>query len=169
MQEESERQREKEETELRKQQKKLQDEAEKEQRRREKEDAELKKQLALKKQASLMERFLKKRKTDSIIQNDKSSTDASYASFSALIIQQAPEPVIQSIDKALSQSTNVSANNLQKFVPQLFLVFICFVVKLTFNVLYIVGHTWIHGTNLENLFVPIEINIGVCVVSQKLN
>lgn len=120
LQEESERLREKEETELRKQQKRLQDEAEKELRRREKEDAELKKQHVLKKQASLMERFLKKMKTDSTDQNDKSSTDASCASSSAISIQQAPEPFIQCMDNALSQSTIVSASILQKYVDSFF-------------------------------------------------
>ncbi|CAM8927985.1 unnamed protein product [Rhodiola kirilowii] len=114
LQEEAERRREKEEAEIRKQQKRLQDEAEREQRRREKEDAELKKQLAVKRQASLMERFLKKRKTDCINQNDQPSADVSSASSSVVSSQQAPQSIIQSMDNALAQSIEVSTSNLQK-------------------------------------------------------
>ncbi|KAJ4809594.1 Chromatin assembly factor 1 subunit fas1 [Rhynchospora pubera] len=65
MQEEAEKEakrREKEEAELKRQLKKQEEEAEREQKRREKEEAELKKQLILKKQASVMERFLSKSK-----------------------------------------------------------------------------------------------------------
>lgn len=65
MQEEAEKEekrREKEESELRKQMIKQQEEAEKDQRRREKEEAELKKKLSIQKQASIMERFLKRPK-----------------------------------------------------------------------------------------------------------
>ncbi|CAM8931265.1 unnamed protein product [Rhodiola kirilowii] len=113
LQEEAERRREKEEAEIRKQQKRLQDEAEREQRRREKEDAELKKQLAVKRQASLMERFLKKRKTDCINQNDQPSADVSSASSSVVSSQQAPQSIIQSMDNALAQSIEVSTSNLQ--------------------------------------------------------
>ncbi|KAL0452245.1 UNVERIFIED_CONTAM: Chromatin assembly factor 1 subunit FAS1 [Sesamum latifolium] len=63
--EKEERRRQKEENDMQKQLKRQQEDAEKDQRRREKEEAEMRKQLALQKQASLMERFLKRNKTDS--------------------------------------------------------------------------------------------------------
>ncbi|URD77531.1 Chromatin assembly factor 1 subunit A [Musa troglodytarum] len=75
MQEEAEReekQREKEATELKKQIKRQQEEAARERRRHEKE-AELKKQLAIQKQASIMERFLKSSKKNSNSSDDKVS------------------------------------------------------------------------------------------------
>ncbi|KAF6156109.1 hypothetical protein GIB67_024079 [Kingdonia uniflora] len=71
--EKEERRREKEEAEKKKQLKRQQDEAEKEQRRREKEESELKKQLALQKQATIMERFLKSKKSNSNSKDDQSS------------------------------------------------------------------------------------------------
>ncbi|CAM8883805.1 unnamed protein product [Rhodiola kirilowii] len=114
LQEETEMCREKEKTEIKKQQKRLQDEAEKEKRRREKDDAELKKQLALKKQASLMDRFLKKRKTDCSNQNVKPSTDATNVSSFVRSSQLALESVILSIDNALAQCIEVSTSGLQK-------------------------------------------------------
>uniref|UniRef100_A0A7N0TBS5 Chromatin assembly factor 1 subunit FAS1 n=1 Tax=Kalanchoe fedtschenkoi TaxID=63787 RepID=A0A7N0TBS5_KALFE len=113
LQEKAEKQWEKEEIETKKQQKRLQDEAEKEQRRREKEDAELRKQIALKKQASLMERFLKKRKINCTDQNDQPSTDVSFVS-TVNSSEQAPESIIQSIDKALARSIELSTTDLQK-------------------------------------------------------
>ncbi|CAO1942635.1 unnamed protein product [Urochloa humidicola] len=60
--------REKEEAEMKKLQKKQQEEAEKEQKRREKEAAQLKKQLAVQKQASMMERFFKSNKDSGKLQ-----------------------------------------------------------------------------------------------------
>ncbi|PWA99011.1 chromatin assembly factor-1 [Artemisia annua] len=68
LQEEAEKEEKRREIEMKKQLKKQQEEAEKEekeQRRREKEEAEQKKQLALQKQASVLERFLKKSKSSS--------------------------------------------------------------------------------------------------------
>ena len=52
------------------------EEAEKEQRRQEKEEAELKRRVAVHKQASIMERFLKRSKTDLPCQNDQVSAKA---------------------------------------------------------------------------------------------
>lgn len=63
--EKEEKRREKEESETRRQVKRQQEELEKERRRKEKEEAEMKKQLSIKKQASIMERFLKRTKNSS--------------------------------------------------------------------------------------------------------
>ncbi|XP_050940409.1 chromatin assembly factor 1 subunit FAS1 isoform X1 [Cucumis melo] len=73
--EREEKRREKEENEMKKQLRKQQEDAEKEQRRREKEEAEFKKQLSLQKQASIMERFLKKSKPSLSFPNEQSTTE----------------------------------------------------------------------------------------------
>lgn len=75
MTEREEKRREKEENEMKRQLRKQQEDAEKDQRRREKEEAEFKKQLSLQKQASMMERFLKKSKLSPSCQNDQSTSE----------------------------------------------------------------------------------------------
>ncbi|KAH9620582.1 hypothetical protein KSS87_015809, partial [Heliosperma pusillum] len=78
--EKEEKRREKEDYETRKHLKRKQEEADKEQRQKEKEEAELKKRLAVQKQASIMDRFLKKSKTTSTSQNDQSTGVATSVS-----------------------------------------------------------------------------------------
>ncbi|KAF7146536.1 hypothetical protein RHSIM_Rhsim04G0133000 [Rhododendron simsii] len=110
--EKEERRREKEESELRKHQRRQQEEAEKEQRRREKEEAELKKQLSLKKQASLMERFLKRSKNNSTCQNDQSSTKATLPDSSSNKSENISESVTLSMDHALSLTNNANVEDI---------------------------------------------------------
>ncbi|OMO82542.1 Chromatin assembly factor 1 subunit A [Corchorus olitorius] len=107
LQEEAERRREREDAELRKQLRKQQEEAEKEQRRREKEEAELKRQLSIQKQASIMERFLKKCKTSpsQIEQSSKPSTCPSTPKS-----EKKPEAVTLSMDNALSSAEEISSD-----------------------------------------------------------
>lgn len=112
--EKEERRREKEESELRKHQRRQQEEAEKEQRRREKEEAELKKQLSLKKQASLMERFLKRSKNNSTCQNDQSSTKATLPDSSSNESENISESVTLSMDHALSLTNNANVEDIHK-------------------------------------------------------
>lgn len=95
--------REKEEAELRKQLKRQQEEAERDQRRREKEEAELKKQLALQKQATLMERFLKKSKSSSPSQKVPSPAETKSADLPCKKATQVLESVTLSMDSILSQ------------------------------------------------------------------
>lgn len=111
MQEEAERRREKEESEMRKQQRKQQEEAEKEQRRKQKEEAEMKKQLSVQKQASIMERFLKKCKTTSG-QNDQSPSVPAPPSNKGS--DRVPEAATRSIDYALASSNEFSVDDLRK-------------------------------------------------------
>lgn len=102
LQDEAEKEEKRRDNEMRKQLKKQQEEAEKEQRRREKEEAEQKKQLALQKQASILERFLKKSKSGSPLQADQSLVKASGTETSPMQRVHVPESVIQSMDNALS-------------------------------------------------------------------
>lgn len=112
--EKEERRREKEESELRKQVRRQQEEAEKDQRRREKEEAEQKKQLSLKKQASLMERFLKRSKNNSTCQNDHSSTKATISDSSLNRIEKMYESVASSMDCALSLIDDIHTEDFRK-------------------------------------------------------
>ncbi|OMO57564.1 Chromatin assembly factor 1 subunit A [Corchorus capsularis] len=107
LQEEAERRREREDAELRKQLRKQQEEAEKEQRRREKEEAELKKQLSIQKQASIMERFLKKCKTSpSQIEQSSNPSTCPLTPKS----EKKPEAVTLSMDNALSSAEEISSD-----------------------------------------------------------
>ncbi|KAK1287712.1 Chromatin assembly factor 1 subunit FSM [Acorus calamus] len=108
------RRREKEEAEFKKQQKRQQEEAEKELKRQEKEKAEIKKQLAVQKQATLMERFLKK-KQDSYPDNldDRLQTKTLKVDTP----EKSEEPhnsVALVMDHALSQDTMVDPIDLRK-------------------------------------------------------
>ncbi|KAI7735944.1 hypothetical protein M8C21_005128 [Ambrosia artemisiifolia] len=111
LQEDAEKEEKRHENEMKKQLKK-QHEAEKEQRRREKEEAEQKKLLALKRQASILERFLKKSKNNSPSQVEQSTTKESAAHISPKQKEQVPDSVIQSIDNALSLKVEFDANEL---------------------------------------------------------
>ncbi|KAI3411718.1 uncharacterized protein J3R85_017677 [Psidium guajava] len=93
-----------EELELKKQLKK-QEKAKKDQRRREKEEAELKKQLELRKQASVMEGFLKRSKTTSPVPDAKSSPGLPLSSNAREWIQ---ESVACSMDSALSSNQEIT-------------------------------------------------------------
>lgn len=93
---------EKEEAELKKQLKKQQEEAEREQKRREKEEAELRKTLGIQKQANMMERFLKKSKTNSDNPNDQVPNKDRIVDF-ALKTEEANNSATSSMDHAFSQ------------------------------------------------------------------
>ncbi|KAL4325319.1 hypothetical protein GQ457_11G005640 [Hibiscus cannabinus] len=92
--------REREEAEMRMKLRKQQEEAERDQRRREKEEAELKKKLSIQKQASVMERFLKKCKT-SPCQIEEMTRPTAY-SPSTKKNENVPETITLSMDRALS-------------------------------------------------------------------
>ncbi|KAK8639219.1 hypothetical protein V6N13_137610 [Hibiscus sabdariffa] len=92
--------REREEAEMRTKLPKQQEEAERDQRRREKEEAELKKKLSIQKQASVMERFLKKCKT-SPCQIEEMTKPTAY-SPSTKKNENVPETITLSMDRALS-------------------------------------------------------------------
>lgn len=111
--ENEEKRREKEEFVLRKQLKRKQEEAEKNLRRRQKEEDVLKKRHALQKQASLMERFLKKGKDSSPLQKDPSP--AKTDSFSDKNLEMI-ESVTLSMDSALSHYDEISKESVWKYV-----------------------------------------------------
>ncbi|KAK4487888.1 hypothetical protein RD792_003626 [Penstemon davidsonii] len=106
--------REKEECEIQKQLKRQQEEAEKDQRRKEKEDAELKKRLALQKQASIMERFLKRSKTSPTSQLDSSFNKAATSQPSSTVVERKPEPITQAMDSVLAQNCGIELETLWK-------------------------------------------------------
>ncbi|KAK6137789.1 hypothetical protein DH2020_028469 [Rehmannia glutinosa] len=101
--EKEERRREKEENDMQKQLKRQQEEAEKDQRRKEKEEAELRKRLALQKQASIMERFLKRNKTNLSSQNDSSTNKATSGPCSNMH-ERMSESVTLAMDSILAQN-----------------------------------------------------------------
>ncbi|KAL3523275.1 hypothetical protein ACH5RR_016109 [Cinchona calisaya] len=109
--EKEERRREKEESEMKKLLKRQQEEVEKDQRRREKEEAEKKNQLSLKKEASFMERFLKRGKTDSSIKNDHSPSNA-ISNSSPKSDKEIPESVTLAMDSVLSKDDGTKANEI---------------------------------------------------------
>ena len=111
--EKDEKRRDKEESEMRKQLRKQQEDAEKEQRRRQKEEAELKKQLAIQKQASIMQRFLKKSKTTSS-QNDQPSSRVTTSDSLNKKSEKELEAVTQSMDCALSSFDEFGIDDLRK-------------------------------------------------------
>ncbi|KAL9248293.1 hypothetical protein vseg_021632 [Gypsophila vaccaria] len=111
--EKDEKRREKEESEMRKHLKRKQEEADKEQRQKEKEEAELKKKLAVQKQASIMERFLRKSSTASTAQNDQ-STDVVTSLPNADKKELAYEPVSVRMDSALQQTIDIDITEIRK-------------------------------------------------------
>ncbi|KAK9075170.1 hypothetical protein SSX86_003490 [Deinandra increscens subsp. villosa] len=113
LQDEAEKEEKRRENEMKKQLKK-QEEAEKEQKRREKEEAEQKKQLALQKQASILERFVIKSKNNSPVQADPSTIKESAPCISPKLKEHVLDPVIQSIDNALSSKEEFDAKELWK-------------------------------------------------------
>lgn len=117
LQEESEKvekRREKEESEIRKLQRKQLEDAEKEQRRREKEEAKLKDQLSIKKQASIMDRFLKRTKPSTACQNDQLPTKATVSSSTSKKDENLPVAVTHSMDHTLSSNDKFSAEDIRR-------------------------------------------------------
>ena len=110
--EKDERRCEREESEMQKQLKKQQEEAEKEQRRREKEEAVLKKQRAIQKQASILERFVKRNKNNSFSRNDQSSTKATTSYSSPNKSEKMPESVTLSMDLVLSSKHRIDSEEI---------------------------------------------------------
>ncbi|KAI3470376.1 hypothetical protein Pfo_027039 [Paulownia fortunei] len=110
--EKEERRREKEENDIQKQLKRQQEEAEKDQRRKEKEEAELRKYLALQKQASLMERFLKRNKTNLSSQNDSSTNKATTSGSSSNMLERMSESVTLAMDSVLAQHGGIEVEDI---------------------------------------------------------
>ncbi|CAI9302148.1 unnamed protein product [Lactuca saligna] len=110
LQDEAEKEEKRREIEMKKQLKKQQEEAEKEQKRKEKEEAEQKKQLALQKQASILERFLKKSNGTSPMQVDQSPVKDTESSPKQKT--HVPESVVQSMDDAISLKKEFDSNEL---------------------------------------------------------
>ncbi|XP_048436592.1 chromatin assembly factor 1 subunit FAS1-like isoform X3 [Pyrus x bretschneideri] len=112
--EKDEKRREKEESEMRKLQRKQQEDAEREQRHREKEEAELKKKLSIKKQASIMERFVKRSKTSSVCQNDQFPTKTIVSESLSKNSENMPDVVTQSMDSTLSSNVEINAEDVRR-------------------------------------------------------
>ncbi|XP_057962033.1 chromatin assembly factor 1 subunit FAS1 [Malania oleifera] len=112
--EKGEKRRGKEESEMRKHLRRQQEEAGKDQRRREKEEAELKKQLAIQKQASIMERFLRRNKTNVTSQNEQSATKAMTLDSLTNRRGDISESVVQSMDCALAVKDEISIEGIRK-------------------------------------------------------
>ncbi|ESR46817.1 Chromatin assembly factor 1 subunit FAS1 [Citrus sinensis] len=112
--ERDERRREKEEADIRKQIRKQQEEADKEKRHREKEEAEMKKKLALQKQASMMERFLKRSKILTSCQNDESSPRAITSVLLSKNSEQLPEAVTKLVDSTLSSNDEINIDDIRR-------------------------------------------------------
>ncbi|XP_059307532.1 chromatin assembly factor 1 subunit FAS1 [Lycium ferocissimum] len=104
---------EKEESKLKKQMMREQEEAEKDRRRREKEEAEVKRQLTLQKQASMMERFLKRSKTNSPSQNSL-TVEEQASDFAPSKCEKMAESVTLSMDSVLTQNDDFNADDLWK-------------------------------------------------------
>ncbi|XP_022632345.1 chromatin assembly factor 1 subunit FAS1 isoform X2 [Vigna radiata var. radiata] len=96
------------------QQKKQVEETKRDQRRREKAEAELKKKRSLEKQASLMERFLKKCKTNSSPENDKVSTKSAASDLSSSKNEGLFESATLSMDCTLASSNDVTLEDIRK-------------------------------------------------------
>ncbi|XP_027353109.1 chromatin assembly factor 1 subunit FAS1 isoform X2 [Abrus precatorius] len=100
--------------EKRKQQKKQVEGAEKDQRRREKEEAELKKKRCLQKQASIMERFLKRSKIDPSSQSDKVPNKSMASDTSSSKSESVSESATISMDCTLASSSAVTLEDIRK-------------------------------------------------------
>nr|BAU36825.1 chromatin assembly factor-1 (CAF-1) p150 subunit [Rorippa aquatica] len=105
---------EKEEIESRRRIKKQQDESEREQKRREKEQAELKKQLQVQKQASIMERFLKRSKDSSLTQPKLLSSEVTAEDPSCTKHENESEIVIQAIDNAFLTTCEATVDDIRR-------------------------------------------------------
>ena len=112
--EKDERRREREEFEMKRQLKRQQEEVEKEQRRKEKEEAELKRRVAVQKQASMMERFLKRSKSSSPCQNDQNLTIATTSDSSSKKSKRMDEAATQLMDCAPLLNDNITSDDILK-------------------------------------------------------
>ncbi|KAH1044659.1 hypothetical protein AAZX31_09G227000 [Glycine max] len=102
-------------SEKKKQQKKQVDEAEKDQRRKEKAEAELKKKRSLQKQASIMERFLKRSKNSpSPSEKDKVSTKSTASDLLRCKNKSLFESATLSMDCTLASSSDVMLEDIRK-------------------------------------------------------
>ncbi|KAL1552180.1 chromatin assembly factor 1 subunit FAS1-like [Salvia divinorum] len=110
--EKEERRREKEENDMQKQLRRQQEEAEKDKKRKAKEEADLKKQLAVQKQASMMEQFLKRKKSTS--QNESSSNKATTSTPSPDLVEQESETVTENMDSVLVGNAEIEAKAIWK-------------------------------------------------------
>ncbi|XP_050381216.1 chromatin assembly factor 1 subunit FAS1 [Argentina anserina] len=104
----------KEESEIRKLRRKQQEDAEKEQRRREKEEAKLKDQLSIKKQASIMDRFLKRTKPSPACQNDQLPTIGTTSISASKNEENLPDAVTQSMDHTFSSIDKFNAEDIRR-------------------------------------------------------
>ncbi|TKY65326.1 Chromatin assembly factor 1 subunit FAS1 [Spatholobus suberectus] len=100
--------------EKKKQQKKQVDDAEKDQRRREKAEAELKRKRSLQKQASIMERFLKRSKINPSSQNEKVSTKSTASDSTSSKSESLFESATISMDCTLASSSDVTLEDICK-------------------------------------------------------
>ncbi|EHA8588075.1 putative Chromatin assembly factor 1 subunit FSM [Cocos nucifera] len=106
--EKEQRRHEKEQAELRKQHKRRKEEAQRQQWRREKEAAELKKQLALQKQATIMERFLKSKKSNDCSDNSEEVSPISGSPCKT-------EDLVETMDRVISEQESLhTVENLRK-------------------------------------------------------
>ncbi|CAN8238199.1 unnamed protein product [Cochlearia groenlandica] len=105
---------EKEESESRKRIKKQQDESEREQKRREKEQAELKKQHEVQKQASIMERFLKRSKDSSSTLPKLPPSEVTAQSPSCTQPENESQTVIQTIDNAFATTCEATVDDIRR-------------------------------------------------------
>ncbi|XP_038704439.1 chromatin assembly factor 1 subunit FAS1-like isoform X2 [Tripterygium wilfordii] len=88
--------------------------AERSQRRREKEEAELKRKVAIQKQASMMECFLKRSKTNSPGQNDHPSSKANLTDSLSKNREYISNSVTLSMDHALSSNNEITTHDTRK-------------------------------------------------------
>nr|QKZ93426.1 FAS1 [Vuralia turcica] len=100
--------------EKRKLQKKQPEDTEKVQRRREKEEAEFKRKRCLQKQASIMERFLKRSKTNPSVQNDEVSTKSIASDSSSSKSESVSASATLSMDCTLASSTDITLEDVRK-------------------------------------------------------
>lgn len=114
---------------------KQQQEAEKDQRRREKEEADLKKQLSIQKQASIMERFLKRSKTSPSCEHDKSSAKVITSDSSSQKYENVLDAVTVVMDRILS-SNDIDASEISKYV--FFIILFSIVSCLFQKLLYLI-------------------------------
>lgn len=90
------------------------EEAEKVQRRQEKEEAELKKKRCLQKQASIMERFLKRSKTSPSFQKDEVSTKSIASDSSSSKSESVSASATLSMDCTFASSTDITLEDVRK-------------------------------------------------------
>nr|KYP64197.1 hypothetical protein KK1_018787 [Cajanus cajan] len=101
-------------SEKKKQQKKQVEEAEKDQRRKEKAEAELKKKRSLQKQASIMERFLKRSKINPPSQKDQVSVKSPASDLSSSNSESLFESATISMDCTLASSSDVALEDIRR-------------------------------------------------------